>query len=67
MTRTACIPRVPASGRGAGVTPPRTFLVALSLLAVAGAWGQPPSYRLLASWKAGPEVKEVHSLCFDRD
>ncbi len=25
-----------------------------------------PPYRLLRAWDAGPEVKEVHSLCFDQ-
>jgi len=67
LNRTTCIPRVLASGYGAGRRPPR-FLVALLLLAWTGAgWGQQPPYRMLASWKAGPEVQEVHSLCFDRD
>ena len=65
--RTTCIPRVRASGYGAGRRPPR-LPVALLLLAWTGAgWGQEAPYRLLASWKAGPEVQEVHSLCFDRD
>ncbi len=64
MIRTPRIPRVRTSGRGAGSRPPRAWMIALVFLAAASPARQAP-YRRLAQWQAGPEVREVHSLCFD--
>lgn len=67
MTRTTCIPRVLASGSGAGPRPPRCFAMPLLLVVTVACLAQEAPYRRLGGWQAGPEVKEVHSLCFDRD
>jgi len=67
LNRTVNIFLVRTSSGGAGRLPPRALLLCLLLAALAALPAEPPPYRSIRSWNAAPELKEVHSLCFDGD
>ncbi len=53
--------------RGAAGRPPRLLLLWAALGAPLALAAEAPPYRSLRAWQAGGEVKEVHSICLDRD